>query len=338
MGLSIGASSVKIAELKKKKSGWTLVGYGSAPLHEAISDQREVTNPAAIVSAIEEAMSVAKIRSKQVCGAVVGSGVIIKNLNIVVTDMKELNDSVFWEAEQYIPFDISEVVIDFQVLKKDKDQVEVLLVAVKRDFLDTYMGAIQEAKLTPQVMDVEVFALQNTFETNYDVSDTEAALLVDIGAMSTKTIICAAGVPLFTKDAPYGGMMITQEIQKELRLPSLQDAEALKVSENIPHEVAEITARICHVLAAELKKSVDFYTASSLGPPVTAVYLSGGGSRPAPLGKIIEDYLGVPVVPMNPFERIAVDSGSVSEDRLPGLIREAVIPIGLAIRGGDSKK
>ena len=296
VGLSIGASSVKVVELKKKKNEWMLVGYGSAPLGDAISDQREILNSTLIVNAIHDALAQAKVKSKQVCSSIVGSGVIIKNLNLVVTDMKELTDSVFWEAEQYIPFDISEVVIDFQVLKKNKDQVEVMLVAVKRDFIDQYTNAIEDAKLTAHIMDVEVFALQNVFESNYDLPSTEAVLLVDIGSMSTKTIICAGGVPLFTKDAPYGGTMVTQEIQKELKLPTFMDAEVLKTSPNLPHEVNDIAARICHVLAAELKKSIDFYTASSLGPPVACVYLSGGGSRPTPLSKIIEDYVGVPVM------------------------------------------
>jgi type IV pilus assembly protein PilM len=339
VGLSIGASSIKIAELKKKgKDQWTLLRFASVGITDAISDQREIINGPAISQAIQEVLSQSKIKTKDLCSSIVGSGVIIKSLNLVITDMKELNDQVFWEAEQYIPFDISEVVVDYQVIKKTKDNnIEVILVAVKRDLLEQYIGVIEQAKVQPRIMDVDVFALQNCYETNYTVSDTEAVFLVDVGAMTTKTVICASGIPFFTKDAPYGGQMITQEIQRELKLPTLMDAEALKTSTNIPHEIGEIVARMAHVLATELKKSIDFYTASSLGPPVVAVYLSGGGSKAAHLSKIIEDYINLPVVYLNPFEKITVDAKDLSQEYLQNIMQEAVIPIGLAIRAGDKK-
>jgi type IV pilus assembly protein PilM len=340
IGLSIGASSIKIAELKKKgKSQWTLVRYASVGISDAFSEQREVVNGAMITQAIQEVLSQSKVKSKDICSSIVGSGVIIKNLTLIVTDMKELNDQVFWEAEQYIPFDISEVVVDYQVIKKTKDNnVEVMLVAVKRDLLDQYVNVIEDAKLQIKIMDVEVFALQNAFEINYPPSDTDAVMLVDVGAMSTKTVICSGGVPFFTKDAPFGGGMVTQEIQRDLKLPTPMDAEALKTSSNLPHEVSEIVARMGHILATELKKSVDFYTASSLGPPVSAVYLSGGGSRATHLSKIIEEYVNLPVVYLNPFEQIiAADPAAMSQDYLDSIAQEAVIPIGLAIRAGDKK-
>lgn len=339
IGLSIGASSIKIAELKRKgKDQWTLVHFATVGISDAFSDQREVINGQVITQAILDVISQAQIKTKEVCTSIVGSGVIIKNLTIVVTDMKELNDQVFWEAEQYIPFDISEVVVDYQVIRKTKDNtVEVMLVAVKRELLDQYMTVFQDAKINPSIVDVEVFALQNCFETNYAVSESEAAMLVDVGAMSTKTVICAGGIPLFTKDAPYGGQMMTNEIQRELKLPSFMDAEALKISTNLPHEVSEIAGRMAHILATELKKSLDFYTASSLGPSVSVLYLSGGGSKAVHLSKVIEDYIKLPVVFLNPFENIAVDSNNLTQEYLESVLQEAVIPIGLAIRAGDKK-
>ena len=339
VGLSIGASSIKIAEIKKKSKGqWTLLRYGSVAIHDAFTDQREVINSEMISRAIEEVLSQSKIKTKEVCSSIVGSGVIIKNLNLVVTDMKELNDQVFWEAEQYIPFDISEVVIDYEIIKKSKDNnIEVILVAVKRELLDQYTSAIEAAKLKPSIVDVEVFALQNCFEINYPVSTTEASMLVDIGAMSTKTVICAGGVPFFTKDAPFGGEMITVEIQRELQLPSSRDAEALKISGNLPHEVSEILTRMVNILGTELKKSLDFYTGSSIGPPVSGIYISGGGSRAPQLSKILEDFINLPVMYLNPFEKITGDPKSMSLDYLNSIAQEAVIPLGLAIRGSDKK-
>ena len=338
VGISIGASSIKIVEMKKKKNLWVLSQFGSVSIRDAFSEQREVINGTMIVQGIQEVLAQTKIGARDICSAIAGSGVIIKNLSIVVTDMKEMNDQVLWEAEQYIPFDISDVVIDYHVIKKGKDnQIEVILVAVKRELLDQYMTVIQEAKLQPKIMDIEVFALQNTYESNYTVNDTDAVLLVDIGALSTKTVICSGGVPFFVKDSPYGGEMVTHEIQRELKLPSAMDAEALKTSVNLPHEVAEIISRMGHILGTELKKSVDYYTASSLGPPVTAVYLSGGASRAAQLATTLEEYLNLPVMYLNPFQKVEANSSKMSDEFLQSIAPEIVIPMGLAIRAGDKK-
>ena len=336
VGLSIGASSVKLVELKKKKDSWSLIKYASSPLSEFTNDGREILNSVTVVRAIQECIQNSKISTKNVCSAVLGTGLIVKNLSLVVEDMKELQDQVSWEAEQYIPFDISEVVLDYQVVSKGKDnQVDVLLVAVKKNYLEQYMGMIEEAKLNPFIMDAELFALQNTFESNYSVSKTESMLLADVGAISTKIVICSGGNPHLVKDASFGGNMITQEIQRELKLSSMQDAESLKISGNAPHEVSEIVARFGHVLGTELKKSIDFYTASSLGPPIAGVLLSGGASRAPNLSSIIEEYSQLPVQLLNPFQKISGDSKSFNDDFLMSIAPEAVIPIGLAIRAGD---
>jgi len=338
VGLSIGASSVKAVEIKKRGKGWSFSSFESSSVEGSLSDQREIINPPAVTVGIRDSVSRARISNKEVCAAITGSGVIIKTLSLTVTDMKELNDQVLWEAEQYIPFDINDVVVDFEVLRKLKDnQVEVIIVAVKKDFLDQYRDAIEDAKLKINVIDVEVFALQNCFEMNYDPPLNQAVMLADIGAMSTKMVICSEGVPLFTKDSPYGGSMVSLEIQRELKLPSVMDAESLKISGNLPQEVAEIVSRTSHTLGSELKKSLDFYNASSVGPPVSVVYLSGGASRASDLIQVVGEYVGVPVEYLNPFERVEANPKKFTPEFLESIAREAVIPIGLAMRSRDKK-
>lgn len=338
VGVSIGASSVKVVEIKKRGKSWEFLKYESAPIEGAISDQREIVNPVAVSQAIRDAWSKAKTGSKEVCSSVAGSGVIIKTLTITVTNMKELNDQVLWEAEQYIPFDINDVAIDFQVLRKLKDnQVEVIIVAVKNDFIDQVRNAIEDAGLKMNVLDVEVFALQNCFEMNYDPPMNSAVLIADIGAMSMKTIVCAEGIPLFTKDSPYGGMMVTQEILNGLKLATQGDAEALKVSGNLPQEVAEIVNRTSHTLGAELKKSIDFYSASSVGPPVSAVYLSGGASLAPGLVETVAEYVGLPVEYLNPFERVRPKGKNFTPEYLASISAEVVVPMGLAMRAREKK-
>ena len=335
VGLSIGASSIKVAELKKKKKQWALIKYASVSLDSIPGEHREISNPASVIQTIQSALKLAGITSKNVCSAIAGSGLIIKNLMITITNMKELQDQVFWEAEQYIPYDITEVVIDYQVIGEKKgDQVEVILVAVKKDFLEQYMSVIEQAKLTPKIMDTELFALQNTFEANYSISPAESVLLADVGAFSTKIVICGNGIPYFTKDAPFGGIAVTQEIQKELNLPRPEDAEALKVSKNLPQEVRDVLSRTGQNLAGEIKKAIDFYSASSLGPPITQVLLSGGGSRMDSLSRLVRDQTSIPCDYLNPFQKVTAELKDFTGD-VASIAPEVVIPMGLAIRAGS---
>ncbi len=335
VGLSIGASTIKVVELKRKNRQWQLVGYSSVPLIPQMSDMREIINPAQMVALIQTAMKNAGIKSKNVCSAVGGSGLIIKNLTVNVTkNPKELQDEVFWEAEQYIPYDITDVVIDFQMIGKPKgDQVEVVLVAVKKDFLEQYMSVISEAKLVPKIMDAELFALQNVFEHNYDVSPTESVMLIDVGALSTKMVICSGGVPHFTKEAAFGGNFVTQEIQRELNLAGPQDAEALKVSANTPQEVRDVLNRACQTIANEIRKTIDFYSASSLGPPVSKILFSGGGSRIEMLLSSVHERTNIPCDYLNAFKFIDVKLKGEPID-LMSIMPEAIVPIGLALRAG----
>ena len=228
-------------------------------------------------------------------------------------------------------------VIDFQVIGEPRgDQLEVILVAVKKDFLEQYMSVIQQSKLNPKIMDTELFALQNTFEANYNVSSTESVLLADVGAISTKIVICGNGIPYFTKDAPFGGIAVTQEIQKELSLPRVQDAEALKVSANMPQEVRDILGRTGQNLAGEIKKAIDFYTASSLGPPVSKIFLSGGGSRMNSLNRLVRESTSLPCEYLNPFQEVKQSMKSFTGD-VESIAQELVIPLGLALRAGAGK-
>jgi type IV pilus assembly protein PilM len=336
VGISIGASCVKVVELKKSGKTWQFSKYGSSPIQGAVSEQREIIDAGAVSRAILDAMAKAGISTKEVCASIAGSGVIIKTLTVTVADMKELNDQVLWEAEQYIPFDINDVAIDYQILRRLKDnQVEVIVVAVKNDGIEQLRNVMEISKLRMTVLDVEVFALQNCFEMNQDPPANLAVMIADIGAMSTKSIICAEGKPLFTKDSPYGGMMVNREIQRELKLATFADAESLKVSGNLPQEVADIVGRTSHTLGAELKKTIDYYNASSVGPPVSVLYLSGGASRAPGLPHVISEYVSIPVEFLNPFERVRPAGKDMNDSFLESIAAEVAVPMGLALRSKD---
>jgi type IV pilus assembly protein PilM len=291
-----------------------------------------------VVDSIKTLTGQLKLKSKGVCTAISGTSMIIKRMTLEVPNLRELQEQVFWEAEQYIPFDVSEVVMDYQMLSRSKDnKTDVLLVAVKRGVLDSYMSCIEDAGLKPKIVDVDFFALQNLFEANYPVNPAEAVAIVDIGAASMKLVIVTAGVPVFTKDSSIGGRNLTAEIQKHLSL-TYADAETLKVGGHeggLPQEVSDLIHVMNENLANEIKRALDFYNASSSGAPVSYVLLAGGSAKLQSLSKAVEDILQLPTQIINPFNAISYDPAVFTQEYVSAIAPIASVPIGLALRAGS---
>lgn len=337
IGLSIGTSSVKIVQLAKKGKGWKLAHFGIIQLPEDAIVNREIVNPVVVVDGIRALANQLRLKNKPVCTSLSGTSLIIKRMQLEVPNPRELEEQVFWEAEQYIPFDLSEVAMDYQVLSRTKEgMVDVLLVAAKRSVLDSYMSCVNDAGLKPKIVDVDFFALQNLLEANYSTNPAEAVCIVDIGAASTKIVVVHDGVPVFTKDVVLGGRNLTEEIQKHLGL-QFNDAETLKVGGsrgNVPQEVAEIIAIMCENFAGEVKRALDFYSVSSLGAPVTLLLLAGGSAKVHDLTRVVEELTGVPTQLANPFHSIAYDPSVFTQEYVEGIGPLAAIPVGLALRAG----
>lgn len=338
VGLSVGSSSIKIVELKKHKKVWRLLHFGMIQLPEGAIVNREISNPISVVESVRTLVSQLKLKTTPVCISISGTALIIKRMTIEIKNKRELQDQVFWEAEQYLPFDVSEVVMDYQVLSLSKQgTADILLVAAKKSVLESYMGVVNDAGLKPKIVDVDFFALQNLFEINYPASPNESVALVDIGAVGMKFVVVNNGIPVFTKDSAIGGRNLTLEIQKHLNL-SYEDAEALKVggrSKDVPQEVSELTNITCENIASEIKRALDFYNASSSGAPISYVLLAGGSSRLAGLVKAVEESLGLPTQLLNPFNNITYDSSVFTDDYIGSIASVAAIPIGLAMRMGN---
>jgi type IV pilus assembly protein PilM len=156
--------------------------------------------------------------------------VIVKKVSLPAMSREELDEQIRWEAEQYIPFDVNEVNLDFQILGggNDDGQMEVLLVAAKKDLIDDYVQVIHEAGLVPVAIDVAAFAVENAFEANYDVSPGQTVALVNVGAQVVNINIVSNGVPCFTRDITTAGNQYTEEIQKALSI-SFGEAERIKL-------------------------------------------------------------------------------------------------------------
>jgi type IV pilus assembly protein PilM len=254
VGVCIGASTAKTAEIKKVGKSWKLVHFGVVPLPEDAVVNREVFAPVSVTSAVRNLMTQAKISKREVVTGIGGSAIILKRMTVEVQKASELQDAVFWEAEQYLPFDPSEVTMDFHTISRGKDaKTDVLFVAAKLSVMDGFVGALEDAGLKVKIVDTEYFALQNVFEANYESRPGEAVALVDIGGSTLKVLVVHDGVPVFTKESPLGGRNLTAEIQRQMGL-TFADAEALKIGQRrgaVPQGIATHAGKLAKPLARQ---------------------------------------------------------------------------------------
>ena len=345
VGLDIGSSSVKLVQLKEKRGGYQLIAFGSAPLPpEAIVDGA-LMNSAAIVQAIQEVFAQQKVKAKDVAIGVRGHSVIIKKISLPRMTQEELDESIQWEAEQYIPFDVKDVNIDTQILTPEADaagQMDVLLVAAKKDMINDYTSVCAEAGLTATVVDVDAFAVQNAYEANYEPSPTDTVVIVNVGAAVSNLNVISRGVTTFTRDITMGGNAFTEEIQKQLNI-SYDEAEALKVGGQgdsdavVPQEVERVIQGVAEQLGGEIQRSLDFYASTAPDGKITRALLSGGTARIPALFKTLEARAGVPVEILNPFKNIEIDNKRFDPAVLLAAAPAAAVGVGLALRRPGDK-
>jgi type IV pilus assembly protein PilM len=337
VGLDIGSSAIKLVEVEKKRNGWLVRSFSSVTLPEDTIVDGEIVNQAAVVESIKTLLKEASPRSKMVCTSVAGASVIIKHISIPKTGPKELEDQVYWEAEQYIPFDMKEISLDFEVVSEDSGdgKMDILLVAAKKDFIDKRLTTVRESGLDPTILDIDVLALANVFWENYEMTPDNAVVLVDVGASLTKINIVSHNTTIFTRDVAIGGKNLTQEIQNKLGI-SFQEAEVLKIDAcstgQIPEEVLPLVTSISENVALEIRRSLDFYAASPVQLPVTGVFLCGGASRIPGLSNMLTEVLGLAVEYLNPFNKVACSGKQFNEEFVAAISSSAAVPLGLALR------
>lgn len=345
LGLDIGSHSIKVMELKEAKGGsWRLQKFGLHKLPaEAIVDGA-IMNSAAVVEGIRDLVARHKIKTRDVSSGVSGHSVIIKKITLPTMSEDELAESIQWEAEQYIPFSINDVNIDTQILNYNEDtgQMEVLLVAAKKDIIHEYTAAITEAGLRPLIMDVDSFAVENCFDSNEDLEVGEIVALVNIGASLVNINILNNGVTAFTRDINMGGNQFTEEIQKQLNV-SYEEAEALKLGGNItsahstteavvPQEVGSILRSTSEALSIEIQRSIDFYLATASGLQLSRIILSGGAAKVTGLKDALETTMNTKVEMADPFRRVTYNPKEFDPDYLNDLGAMSAVVAGLATR------
>ncbi len=258
---------------------------------------------------------------------------------------EELEESIRWEAEQYIPFDVNEVNLDFQILDAGavEGQMDVLLVAAKKDLIAEYVNVLSEAGITPGVIDVASFAVANAHAANADVAPGEVYAITNIGSQTTNINVLVGGSPVFTRDISIGGNAFTEEIQKALSI-GFDEAERIKLGgtgeedsqDVVPQEVEEAVRTVSDSVIGEISRSLDFFTATSAENRITKVILAGGASKVSGLDKRFEEKTGFPVERLDPLARMMpssiYESGFVT-DMAPFL----GVAVGLALREGEER-
>lgn len=339
VGLDIGSSSVKAVELQGKNGSFQLVSLGYENLQpDSIVDGQimELNNVSNVIANI---FNEHKIATTRVAAGVSGHSVIVKNIILPQMSEDELQESFSWHAEEHIPFDISDVNLDYQITGSASDALQVLLAACKRDKIANLKQAIQLAGKQPAVIDVDAFALQNCYELNYGPQPGQVVALLNIGASTTNINILNGTRSVFTRDASVGGNQYTGLLQKELGL-TFEQAEAVKRGMAIPEGVEQraiepILETVSDILALEIQKTMDFYraTAEDGESAVQKILISGGGSKLTGLMEYLAHRFEIPVEVFDPFRQIRVDARSFDPDYMREVVPEMAIAVGLALRG-----
>lgn len=337
VGLDIGTSSVKAVALKPAGKGYELVHLGIVPLPPDAIVDGAIMDGGAVISAIQQIFNEHKIGTKDVAVAVSGHSVIIKSIKMPLMKEAELAESIQWEAEQHIPFAIEDVNLDYQILQAPPGamEMEVLLVAVKKDVINEYLTVASTAGLNVAVVDVDAFALGNAFEAAYETGPDEVVALLNIGAAVTIINIVRGGVPLFTRDSTIGGNRYNESIQKMLGL-SYEQAETLKLGgQGEGYTSADIQAAIELVnaeLAGEIRRSIDFFRSSSSAGTVHRILVGGGVARLPQLVPFLSETLELPVEIANPLRNVKTNPKQFDPEYLDHVAPQLCVGVGLALR------
>jgi type IV pilus assembly protein PilM len=340
VGVDIGSSAVKAVELKPVGKGgmdFQLVNIGMEALPpEAIVDGA-IMDSGAVIDAVQRLFSTQKIKTMDVATSVSGNAVIVKKISLPQMSEEELAESIHWEAEQYIPFDIQDVGIDYEVIEDSAEagNMEVLLVAVKKDKISDYTSAISQAGRNPSVVDVDVFALQNCFEVNYGLDPGRIIALLNIGASIMNINILRGSSSIFNRDIAVGGNQYTDAIQKDLNL-SFDQAEALKRGAPVdgagPESLDPILQTVSENISLEIQKTFDFFKATSSEDRIDQIFVSGGTSKVYGLPELLSERLETPVEIMNPFNAVTYNPKDFDPEFIEEIGPSAAIAVGLAAR------
>ena len=337
IGLDIGSYAVKACQLSPSGDSFTLMSLGSAKLPPNSIEDGVLQEPEAVGKIIRTLVDNLKLKGNKVAISISGYSVIIKKINLTAMEDSELSSHIQAEAEQYIPFDIDEVYIDYQDLKTntdDDDRTDVMLVAAKKDVITGYLDMLTAAGLEAIIVDVDAFALENAYGANFGGQEDNVAL-IDIGASKMSINIVSKGTSALARDAVMGSKILTETIQNRFSI-SLEEAESLKIGLAEPgdkkKELDEIFADTCNQWVAEAQRALDFYYSNFPDETVDKIVLSGGGAKIKGLTKLFSQETGIKTETFNPFAKAEPDPDHIDPDYVVTIGPEMALSTGLATR------
>jgi type IV pilus assembly protein PilM len=334
VGLDIGSGLIKLVAVSHRSGEPVLTKVAFASVVSDAIVEGEVMDPALVADAIKGLMATAGIKAKQVVTAVGGRDVIIKKISMDRMKEAEAREVIRWEAEQHVPFDMDNVELDFQILDPDGEglQMTVLLVAAKREVVETKAALLAEIGLEPSIIDVDAFALHNAFEVNYPEAMRGVVGLVNIGHETTNVNILDDGIPVLTRDISLGTRRFREDLQRERGI-SADDADRMLQGTAPSDQLEPFLQSRAEELAVGIERAAAFLqSASRSAGGLSRLYITGGGSRIPRLGKVLGDRLHLPVQAANPLERIQVADGVFSGMDVDEVAPLLMLPIGLALR------
>ena len=335
VGLDIGSGLIKVVVMDHARGVPELVKIAIAPLLPDAIVEGEVMDPRLVSDAIQEAMERAGANTSEVVTAVGGRDVIIKRIQTERVTEQQARELMRWEAEQHVP-DVESVELDFQVLEDEEDskpeEMSVLLVAAKRELVDAKLRILNEAGLTPSLVDVDAFALHNAFELNHPEAMRGAIALVNVGNEITNVNVLDNGVPILTRDLAVGTRRFQEDLQRHHGLAADHAERMVRGYDRNPQLDAVLEAR-GEEIAVGVERAAAFLAASARGAPqVRAVYICGGGSRVPGLADVLGQRLHLKVEYANPLANLHVRDGALSDFSMDEIAPLLMLPVGLGLR------
>jgi len=342
VGLDIGSRSIKAAEITETKRGLALKRFGIVDIAHGAIEEGTINDPEAVAESIKQLFKSYNIKEGNVAVSIGGYSVIVKKISVQTMDEEKLQETIHFEAEQYIPFDISDVNLDFQILgesESNPDQMNVFLVAAKKEMVNDYINLVNLAGLNPCIVDVEAFALQNTFEANYDLQSENTAL-IDIGASKTSLNILKGNSSLFMRDVSLGCGQINQKIMSLIEC-SFEEAEQLKYGDKPDKLTAEDLKGIISSVVAdwctEIRRALDFFYSTYPEDQIKRIILSGGGANIEEFRNLLATEASAEVESINPFKNFEIDQKIFDDAFIKQIAPQSAISMGLAMRKVDDK-
>jgi len=342
VGLDIGSRSIKAAQIVDSKRGPALNHFGIVDIAHGAIEEGTINDPESVAQSIQQLFKSNGIKQSNVAVSIGGYSVIVKKINVQTMAEEQLQETIHFEAEQYIPFDISDVNLDFQILGENEsnpNQMNVFLVAAKKEMVNDYINLVNLAGLNPCIVDVEAFALQNTFESNYDVQDDNIAL-IDIGASKTSLNILKGSSSVFMRDVSLGCGQINQKIMSLIEC-TFEEAEQLKYGDDpdrlTPEDLKGIVSSVVADWCTEIRRALDFFYSTYPEDQIKRIILSGGGAGISEFRQLLATEASAEVESIKPFKKFQLEGKNFNDAYIKQIGPQAAISMGLAMRKVDDK-